>query len=234
MTNNFNKLLPRIVFVDGPTGVGKDYFIEKFTQTLQEKRPDLKFKTLRAIDFLFNDYTKTENRKYTPYQTQEDKCHQIYVGHIKLLCAINEIINLQNSSADIVIINRSLLSFIIYNLNPNICEFENKIEDEEYYKVLIDNKDNLISVYKKLFKNLFYNNFSLFIHLGMTEDDLSANLATICNRVINRAEGKAVDMAWIATLLNDYQKLDDNFKTIFTSYEMIDSDGYNYILNKYF
>lgn len=206
----------KIMFVDGPTGVGKDYFIDKLYYHLSTRFTEKKFKVVRATDMVLSSNTQTENRKYTLYDTEEDKVNEIFMGHLKMLASLNDL----SKEFDTIIVNRSFLSFLIYNVYPTI------IPDERI--------ELYIETYNCLFKSYFENDISIFINLGISEPTIDRQISTIINRIKSRGDNKPIDTKWIETIVKHYNEPDMKLIDGIGEYEHIDSNGYNYIVNKYF
>lgn len=153
----------KIIFVDGPTGIGKDYFIENLCKNLDIQKTDLNYKVLRATDFVLKN-AKSEDRKYTTYRTETEKIYSIFSGHLDMLCHINKFINSSEKDIDLIIVNRSFLSFLIYNIYPIINEYKNT-DNSEIYNI----QEILLKTYNALYSSLFCNTGSIFINLT-TED----------------------------------------------------------------
>lgn len=221
------KHLTKIIFVDGPTGVGKDYFIDRLTNSLEINHPKLTYEVLRAADFVLKD-AKSEDRKYTLYQTETEKIFSIFTGHINLLCYINEVLNSPQKDTDLVIVNRSFLSFLIYNINPIIRNYANT-SDNEIHKI----RDDLLNTYANLFKNLFYNTGSIFIKLTTEDYSLEETHRRILDRIRSRNDNKPIDETWLETLVRDFHSPSDTFLELFAEVESITSNGHDYILRKY-
>jgi len=218
---------PKIVFVDGPTGVGKDYFIDNLKEVLNYKSDKI-VSVIRATDIVLNSRTITENRKYTKYTTGELKSNSIFAGHINLLATINTKLNIKKE-CDLVIVNRSFLSFLIYNMYP-IIDFE-RTDGSLFLK---DQLKDFISIYSNLFYTLFYKTPSLFINLVVGNDSLSKCVDIIVERISSRKEKKDIDREWLETLVLNYSSPDGNLIKIFNHYEVIDSNGFNFIADNYF
>jgi len=213
-------LSPKIIFVDGPTGVGKDYFIEKLYNEYKTKFPNKKIKCIAAKDIVFSTRTITEDRKYTYYNTETELIEEIYSGHIKLLNFLYSEITKNNF--DLILVNRSFFSFIVYNVLPvirknNIKKFA--IELEEYKKC-----------YKEFFSSIFKRVPVVFIRLDINGDSYT----TILGRLKERNDEKVIDTAWIKDLIYDFKNLDKGLLDMFMSTECLDSSSYSYVLNKYF
>ena len=71
----------RLLFVDGPTGSGKDYFMERLIEELKSKNPSLNIVKWRATDFVLKGPSLTEKRKYVLHDIDDDRLSVIYHGH---------------------------------------------------------------------------------------------------------------------------------------------------------
>lgn len=219
--------LIKVIFVDGPTGVGKDYFIDNLAIELDKEKPNLTYEVLRATDFVLKD-AKSEDRKYTHYQTEIEKIYSIFTGHINMLCYIYETLNSSKKEVDLIIVNRSFLSFLIYNIYPIIRNYNISSDNEIHYI-----KETMLNSYIDLFNNLFQNTESMFVNLTTEDYTLISKQNKIIDRIKSRNDGKPLDEKWLELLIKEYHYPNEKLMGIFTRMEEITSDGYRYIVRKY-
>lgn len=221
---------PKLIFIDGPTGIGKDYFIDKLSSLLEHNNPSKVISTIRATDIVLNSYTETENRKYSYYTTDETKRNSIFMGHINLLCELNKQLFLTKED-DVILVNRSFLSFLIYNVYSAI----NSVSGNNYTdRFLSAQLNDYIETYSNLYHALFNNKLTLFINLGSQQTTLDDYIDLILSRIKSREDNKTIDVNWIKVLIEAFETPDSRFIENFSFYENIDSNGYSYIFNKYF
>lgn len=173
-----------VYFVDGPNGAGKDYFIERLLVMLRGTGigAGAKIELLRATDFFDNKDTASERRKYVRYDTEESKTTSIMIGHLKLLERIAE---LTRAQTDLIIVNRSFLSTLAYNLYK-----QSQLGDRRFY----------LDIFVDFLARYLRQNLEVtFINMIVNPDDLKI-------RQLMREEGKPIDEAWNAQLIDNYHK----------------------------
>ena len=221
---------PRIVFVDAPTAVGKDYFIERFVKALGDINSELKVTVLRATDIIFNEDTKTEDRKYTEYRTESEKTKAIFKGHLQLATTIFEKLTSMTDRSDVVVVNRSFLSFLIYNINPVIRANLN----DARRALLIAEYTSMTKSYVEFYKKLFTYYPTLFVGLELRTADNKTVDEVLANRIQARNDGKPVARAWLRQIYRDYEQPDSTLMEIFTYKERVTSNDYVDIAMQYY
>lgn len=208
---------PKIIFVEGPTGVGKGYFINQLSLKLKEHNPKLRINLLEAKTWALGQGAVTEDRKYTIYNTDTDKIKGIVDGHIGLIYYIKSI--LSSGISDLVIVDRSFLSFIAYNL------YEDK--DKEL-------REKYISHFKETYNQFIPPEYSsLSVQLISGKPTLKT-ISLLENRIKERGEDKAIDLKWLRTLLHNYSvyRVENILPT--TYHETLTSNGADEIIKTYF
>ena len=170
-----------VYFVDGPNGAGKDYFINELVQSVKAEMIHPSVEVLRATDFFDNKDTASERRKYVQYDTEQSKTLSIVVGHFKLLERIAE---LAREQVDVIIVNRSFLSTLSYNLYK-----QSQLSDRR--------------LYLDLFMNL-YSKYSYYVDMTFVNMVVSSNELKI--RQEERREGKPIDMNWNIKMIDNYAR----------------------------
>ena len=170
-----------VYFVDGPNGAGKDYFINELVQSVKAEMIHPSVEVLRATDFFDNKDTASERRKYVQYDTEQSKTLSIVVGHFKLLERIAE---LAREQIDVVIVNRSFLSTLAYNLYKQSQLFDRRL-------------------YLDLFMSL-YSKYSYYVDMTFVNMLVSADELKI--RQEERREGKPIDMSWNVKMIDNYTR----------------------------
>ena len=139
---------PSIIFVDGPNGVGKDYFIDGLEQTFKEHHTGVNVTKLHASTLV--DYKKnlSDERIFTEYNTPEDRRERIGKGHVGVLRAAKKIANQYSepSNPAVVIVNRYITSWLCYNLFPDLDRAVVTNDTEEVKKLETD-KQQILSYY---------------------------------------------------------------------------------------
>ena len=178
---------PKIIFVEGPTGVGKGYFINNLLLQFREKRPNLKISLLEAKTWALDQNSQSEDRKYTAYNTTSDKVENIFNGHIRLLAYIKSL--LSSKVVDLVIVDRSFLSFITYNVY--------KPEDQ-------DLRERYIAEFKEAYHYLGVTEYpSLTVQLISGKPTLKT-VSLLEQRIKERGDKKEIDLKWLRVLLYNY------------------------------
>lgn len=221
---------PQIVFVDSPQAYGKDYFIENFKIQLGLARPNINVRSLRATDIAVGEKNISEWRKYTQYQTEEQKKHSIFLGHMRLLATLNKILKEKYSETDVVIVNRSFLTFLVYNIQPAFKQID---ERSLQYGQLMDQATEFLDTYVAVFSGLFFETPTLMVRLGLpgTDDEI---MTTVKQRVGKRQDDKPVDEDWIKYLIAAYKSPNPNLMRCFTYQDVCESGDAQYIIDKYF
>lgn len=221
-------MFPRLIFVDGPTGAGKDYFISHFQDAFFLSNPHLKLKVIRATDIVLNHYTQSENRKYTEYLTPADKKVGIFHGHLALLAKLSKM--LRDHECDVVIVNRSFLSYLIYNITPVIVKTR---DDAERQRLLTEYQD-VIATYKVLFQELLRGIPYLFVNLQVPTENQGTQADLLVQRLKAREDGMALDPEWVRFLIREYTTPDSNFMSLFNTVESVPSGDYGRIVSRYY
>lgn len=207
-----------VLFVDGPTGVGKGFFLDNFLKLYKEKFPERKVETFVATDFVLKGSAKTELRKYTTYETEEEKVKGIFEGHLEILNHIQD--RAQSSDApDLFVFDRGFLTFLCYNVY--------KEEDRV-------NRDNYIDEFKKAAQEKLADLNPLFISLDTETPGVTRCVNILLARIASRGDNKTVDIDWIYKLVNNYRKYRAEMASIFTYAETCSSGEYDVIFNRYF
>ena len=208
---------PKIIFVEGPTGVGKGYFINNLVLQFREKRPNLKISLLEAKTWALDQNNQSEDRKYTVYNTASDKVENIFNGHIRLLAYIKNLLG--SKVVDLVIVDRSFLSFITYN----IYKAEDQVLRERYIKD-----------FKEAYHYLGVNKYpSLTIQLISGKPTLKT-VSLLEHRIKERGDKKEIDLKWLRVLLYNYNlfRAKDILPT--TYHETLTSNDADEIIKTYF
>lgn len=197
-----NKL---IVFVDGPTGAGKDYLIEDMTHVV---RTNYGWVTEHAIlaDMVLANGLDSEKRKYTHYDSDDQsKIDKISRAHHLALEELKE----KAKQCDILLVNRSYLSFLVYNLQDKDSELA------------------YIEEYKSSLKSLSKEGIKTALIKVIPNNPLK----TILQRIRGRNDGKAIDEGWILRMVNNYCKFRPELEECYDVYREVDSDYSIYLLN---
>jgi hypothetical protein len=105
--------MSKIVFVDGPNGIGKDYFIGNLAKLLAENNKTYIIKSVK--DYMPRDNPIISIRQFSK-EFFKESYFNLDVAKAHKEC-VQDVINIANNGEyDYIIINRSILSYIIYNI----------------------------------------------------------------------------------------------------------------------
>ncbi len=184
-----------IVFLEGPNGCGKDYFLEELVKLL--KRDKVNYITLEAKKYLPENIT---NNRYTKVLIDEKHLQLYYYSHIRLL----EDINILANHFDIILVNRSIISFLIYNLYFS----DIKAQEKEYYEKEVL---QLIEGYLKDQKTILIN-----LIKDLTLEELKTRLETRDDRIVK--------IDYLSQINYYYHNLEEPFKKAFSFYQELSSN----------
>lgn len=120
-----------IFFLDGPNGAGKDYLVDELAPYLNKLKSDWVYVNMKSYM-----PTNISSNRYKNIKSDFRSLDQILYGHISALADIKT----NYSDKSIVVVNRSILSFIVYNLiTADITD-----EEYKYYINEINTKYNTI------------------------------------------------------------------------------------------
>lgn len=221
---------PKIIFIDGPTGVGKDHFINRFVCMYQTTLKTSIVHSLRAVDVVLNKNSQSENRKYTSYNTPLELVKSIYNGHIELLTLLAKTAKELKNKKDTIIVNRSFLSYLIYNYYPALEE--HGTPPTQAHRDLYSSVSP--TAYAEKFKSIMTDIPTLFVNLKVGDEDNGQSLETLITRARSRQDNKPIESAWFLKLIEKYQNPPEDFKELFTYTEEGVAEDYPVFLTKYF
>lgn len=178
-----------IVFLEGPNGCGKDYFLEGLITLLEKDK--VNYFTLEAKRYLPDNII---NNRYNKLLIDENKLQLFYYSHIRLL----EDINILSNHFDLILVNRSIISFLIYNL------YFSDIDDEEkkyYEKKIVQLIDYHLKDKKTILVNLIKD---------LTIENLKNRLEFRDNRLVR--------IDYLSQINYYYNNLEEPFKKAFSFY----------------
>lgn len=175
--------MKRVVFIEGPTGVGKGYLINSLKVLLEDK---FKVRVLRAADYVLEECPE-ENRKYTKYTTPEKDLAKIEAKHISMLYMLSDAIK---ASDEVILVDRSYLSFVVYNLMSHDTKWVMYLEDWFF-----------------LLANTIQEENYLVVSL-VTEKD-TTDPAVLEERILGRKDSKPVDKNWLVELVKRYDLVNE-------------------------
>lgn len=182
--------LSRVIFVDAPSSMGKDFFIDELVSRLTDHDPTLKVKVLRATDFVLKKEALSEQRKYTKHTIDENKLGIIYNGHLSLLEEIDHLLSDKVNRTDIVIVNRSILTTLAVNLWEDAYKIK-RVRMTTNYGLWLD---NLVREYNPT-----------LVRLDSVVKSITGAVNVLLARIAERKENKEVDIEWLYTLVSSYR-----------------------------
>lgn len=216
---------PQIVFVDGPTGVGKDYFIDRFICLGQSTLAGVTMESIRATDIVLQKAPQ-ENRKYTAYDTPAQSAADIYRGHIELLRVLKE----RSRPGHVLVVNRSYLSYWIYNWQT-LQEFNRSANISSIEEILTR---TCAQQYALDYREAIGDIPSLFVRLETAAHDHLTSAKTLIQRAKKRADGKPIDEQWFTHLIEEYRRMPADFAALFSHQEILTGEDYAVALSRYF
>jgi hypothetical protein len=146
--------MSKIVFVDGPNGIGKDYFITNLAKLLAENNKTYIIKSVK--DYMPKDNPIISIRQFSrAFFKASFFSTDVLDAHIDCVDSVIKIT--EQEEYDYVLINRSVVSYVVYNIlmpkivmnmHGSIFEDLDKINEEQYEEVDF----GLVSIYSKLSK----------------------------------------------------------------------------------
>lgn len=209
---------PHVFFVDGPNAVGKDYFIEGLTNTINKLHPEVEVINIRATDHL----PKKVVRKYEDDQTNRVFAEEIFRGHIKLLCDIAD----KAKENTVIILNRSLITYLVYNVYPRLQALSDYV-DGDY-----DEAHDSIEIYGLLLQKVLQDAQTTFVRLDLPGDSVQATERTI-ERMLARGESKEIDKTWVRYLIDQFRESYDAHYDSYKNYVQCESGHYEVVAKTY-
>lgn len=209
---------PHVFFVDGPNAVGKDYFIEGLTNTINGLHPEVEVINIRATDYL----PKKVVRKYEDDQTNRVFAEEIFRGHIKLLCDIAD----KAKENTVIILNRTFITYLVYNVYPRLQALSDRV-DGDY-----DEVHSSIEIYGLLLQKVLPDAQTTFVRLDLPGDSVQATEDTI-ERMLARGESKEIDKTWVRYLIDQFRENYDTHYTSYKNYVHCSSEHYKIVAKKY-
>jgi hypothetical protein len=146
--------MSKIVFVDGPNGIGKDYFIANFAKLLAENNKTYIIKSVK--DYMPRDNPIISIRQFSrEFFKASFFSTSVLDAHID--CVDGVIKTAEQEEYDYILVNRSVVSYVVYNIlmpkivmnmHGSIFEDIDKVTEEQYEEVDF----GLVSIYNKLSK----------------------------------------------------------------------------------
>lgn len=212
----FKVLSPKIIFVDGPTGSGKGYFIENLIRLLNKKLPDIRITKLDAKVWALGDHSTSEDRKYVSYQTPKNNISNIFNGHLNYIKHITALI--EKNETDLIISDRSFLSFVAYNIYNACYEEQNMYIETFKHEYMMLGLTDVPSLMVQIISGL----------------PTTKNVELLSERLKSRNDGKIVDKNWLRTLIYNYAANSVEKIIPTTHYEKLTSSNADEVVKGYF
>lgn len=219
----------QILFVDGPTASGKDYLIDKFSHLYTRRFPSAKITNVRAVDMALQGSAKSEDRKYTTYSTPMGVVMDIYKGHIKLLDHLKVHSDLLGEH-DLIIVNRSFLSYFIYNWN--VLHDTLVLEGSKTTLETLDRHS--LDSYRVEYVKRLQGISTMFVNLALPHKTMEDKVKLLVERTASRRDGMPVQTDWFTYLVKNYDSPPPEFLTLFDAEMKIESKDYGMLLDFYF
>lgn len=211
----------RLLFVDGPTGSGKDYFMDRIVEGLKSKNPSLNIVRWRATDFVLKGPSLGEKRKYILHDIDDERLSVIYHGHEELIKEAANLLSDKERSPDLLIVNRSILTTFGTNLWGD--EFK-ELREEISERFAKHTKHHLEEA----------NIESLFIRIDVNSVGLTSGVNTLLQRISSRNDDKEIDRSWLYIILKSYRRDHELAGRCFTYSDTVSSDEYDVVIKRYF
>lgn len=224
------KTTPRIIFVDGPTASGKDYFIENFSNVYRESAINGDAHVVVASDFVLTGDAASEARKYTAYNTPVDTAIHIYKRHVELLTYLDKLQKTLPPN-DVVLVNRSFLSYWVYNWQP----IEYNIAQRHYgAQTCNDFYSCYVTHYGKVVKEVLADTPTLLVVIDPAARSIGPDvLRLLTQRIKARGDGKAVNPAWLLRVMLEYATPPIELLELFTNHVRVTSGDYKEVFQTY-
>ena len=211
----------RLLFVDGPTGSGKDYFMDRLIEELKSKNPSLNIVKWKATDFVLKGPSLTEKRKYVLHDIDEERLSVIYQGHKELIVEATKLLSDKEKAPDLLVVNRSILT----TFGTNLWEDKHKERRELLAKDFAEHTKSYLEQ---------ANIDSLFIRIDVDTVGLTRGVNTLLQRIASRNDGKEVEVDWLYIILKTYRRDHDLAGMSFTYSDTFNSGEHSLAIKRYF
>lgn len=216
-----NTYKTKVVFIDGPNAVGKTYFTDHFEAAYRERFPNAVIHKFDA-----SKYTFWQGRKERVHHTDvypADELRQMFLGHVQMIRDIKK--DVVTNHPDLILVNRSLMTFNAYNLR-----YDHLPQDSAEQRELVEMTGFFNSMYHDTFKTYLKDVTTLYVGLIV----MGNGVQVAYDRLMARDYVTRVDREHLEHLFTAYYNPSKEFEKMHTAVEMIQSDGYNHVLQKYF
>ncbi len=210
----------KLIFVDGPTGSGKDYFIEELITGIKERNPKTNIAVLKATDFVLKGKAADEARKYVIHDIDEERLNIIYRGHHDLIKACIGLLKDKVQSFDLVVVNRSILTMLGTNLWQEKDATIREVLAEQFSVVV---KDQLESEQIE----------SLFIRIDVPSSSVTNSVNVLLDRINKRNDNKPIEVEWLYIIVKTYRDNHMLASQAFTYNEVCESGDSERIITQY-
>ena len=216
---------PKIVFVDGPNGSGKDYFINNLINHYKKNNPHKNVETIHL-----SEYTRSV-RDLTGSRFSDKTNTMVFLRHINALVDLKKLAD--DPRVHLVVVNRSFSSFLCYNVpivkqdqeedtgmlsfvrkfflheadcsNPEYDTNEPSPQEKE--------RQEFLTTYMNVFKSVLCDVKTCYVSLGAPGYSLEDQAERIQKRVLDRDQNSnsAVTTKKLQEVIQTYNSLEEDY-----------------------
>lgn len=214
-----------IVFIDGPDGSGKDFFIENFIKKYTELHPEKRLAMLKSSDYTY--YLLKKDRDINKFETGRSVLDNFYKGHIELIDDAKSL--LSTGMCDLIIVNRSFASFQVYNLR-----YDKLSSNDEDVKEHARMRTRYIDMYRKHFHKNFKNVRTTFISMEISGETLEEKVNLLINRLKSRDHNTTGNDENITYLIHAYENIDHRLNDMYDRTLKVNSSDFEKTISDFF
>lgn len=148
------------------------------------------------------------NRFYSNNSILTEEVQSVFLAHVELFVAIR----LYLDKYDLLLINRSFLSFLVYNCRLGTSQESNRTR---YY----------IGHYLDLFRRYMHGHTSVIVNLTV-----DTSVSDLESRLLNRNDGIEIDINHLQHLIEAFKKTERVSKILYDKYIETTSGNYSEVL----
>lgn len=216
---------PKIVFVDGPNGSGKDYFISNLIKHYKKNNPYKNVETMHL-----SEYTRSV-RDLTGSRFSDKTNTLVFLRHLNALTDLKKLAD--DLRVHLVVVNRSFSSFLSYNVpivkqdqeedtgmlsfvrkfflheadcnNPDYDTNEPSVQEKE--------RQEFLTTYMNVFNGILGDVKTCYVSLGAYGYSLEDQAERIQKRIIDRDQSSntAVTTKKLQEVIQAYDSLEEDY-----------------------